>query len=146
VLAGVAKKTANEFFRAVDSVLAQPVPVPAQHGSAASATGTNGTGTNGTGTNGTVGNGSARAVPGQAGSPPVEAADGAPTIDQVREAVLTGTSTAPAPQTVFRRPSPPAGAARSVHVDVRNQLPGVLVGAAIALVGVWIGSRLGRRR
>jgi hypothetical protein len=31
-----------------------------------------------------------------------------------------------------------------VHVDVRNQLPGVLVGAAIALVGVWIGFRLGR--
>jgi hypothetical protein len=31
-----------------------------------------------------------------------------------------------------------------VQVDVRNQLPGVAVGAAIALLGVWIGFRLGR--
>ena len=146
VLAGVAKKTASEFFRAVDSALTQPVPVPAQQENGTGGTGPGGTGTSGTGANGTMTNGSARAVPGQAGSPPVEAADGAPTVDQVREAVLTGTSAPPPPQTVFRRPGAAAGAARSVHVDVRNQLPGVLVGAAIALVGVWIGSRLGRHR
>jgi carbon monoxide dehydrogenase subunit G len=117
VLAGVAKKTAGEFFKAVDGALAESV---------------------------TDANGTSAAVPGQPGSPPVEAADGAPTVEQVRDAVLTG---APAPsQTVFTRPASAGGAGRQVHVDVRNQLPGVLVGAAIALVGVWIGARLGRRR
>jgi uncharacterized protein len=129
VLAGVAKKTAGEFFRAVDAVLAEAVP-------AASGTGANGTG----------GNGTPPGVPGQPGSPPVEAADGAPTVEQVRDAVLAGAPAAPSPQTVFRRPGSPAGAGRQVHVDLRNQLPGVLVGAVIALVGVWIGARLGRRR
>jgi hypothetical protein len=118
VLAGVAKKTAGEFFRAVDVALAEPVAAV---------------------------NGTGRAVPGQPGSPPVEAADGAPTVEQVRDAVLTGTPAAP-PRTVFRRPDSGAAAGRQVHVDVRNQLPGVLVGAAIALIGVWIGARLGRRR
>jgi carbon monoxide dehydrogenase subunit G len=118
VLAGVAKKTAGEFFRAVDAVLAEPAEPAAA-------------------------NGSARAVPGQAGSPPVETTDGAPTVDQVREAVLSGV---PASPTVFTRPHPPAGTGRQVHVDVRNQLPGVLVGAAIALLGVWLGARLARRR
>jgi carbon monoxide dehydrogenase subunit G len=117
VLAGVAKKTAGEFFKAVDAALAEPaapngVPVP---------------------------------VPGQAGSPRAEAADGAPTVDEVREAVLSGAPAAP--QTVFTRRGPGGGGAgRQVHVDVRNQLPGVLVGAAIALIGVWLGARLGRRR
>jgi len=119
VLAGVAKKTAGEFFRAVDAVLAEPV---------------------------TAANGAAAAVPGQPGSPPVEAADGAPTVEQVRDAVLTGAPAAPSAQTVFRRPGSTVGAGRQVHVDVRNQLPGVLVGAVIALVGVWIGARLARRR
>jgi hypothetical protein len=33
-----------------------------------------------------------------------------------------------------------------VQVDVRSQLPGVLIGAAIALLGVWLGARLGRAR
>jgi carbon monoxide dehydrogenase subunit G len=116
VLAGVAKKTAGEFFRAVEAALVEPV---------------------------TAANGTAPAVPGQAGSPPVETADGAPTVDQVREAVLSG---APASPTVFTRPTPPARPGREVPVDIRNQLPGVLVGAAIALLGVWIGARLGRRR
>jgi carbon monoxide dehydrogenase subunit G len=127
VLAGVAKKTAGEFFRAVDAALAEPAAV------------------NGTGSNGTTVNGTTRAVPGQPGSPPEEDADGAPTVDEVREAVLSGAPAAPS-QAVFRRPGAPAGSGRQVHVDVRNQLPGVLVGAAIALVGVWIGARLGRRR
>jgi carbon monoxide dehydrogenase subunit G len=117
VRAGVAKKTAGEFFKAVEGALAEPV---------------------------TDANGTSAAVPGQPGSPPVEAADGAPTVEQVRDAVLTG---APAPsQTIFTRPAAGVGTGRQVHVDVRNQLPGVLVGAAIALVGVWIGARLGRRR
>jgi carbon monoxide dehydrogenase subunit G len=132
VLAGVAKKTAGEFFRAVDAALAEPA--------AANGTGQNGTGQNGTGQNGTT-----PAVPGQPGSPPVEAAAGAPTVDEVREAVLSGAPAATS-RTVFRRPGAPAGSGRQVHVDVRNQLPGVLVGAAIALVGVWLGARLARRR
>jgi len=45
---------------------------------------------------------------------------------------------------VFTRPPAPGG--RPVHVDVRDQLPGVLAGAAIALLGVWLGAQLGRRR
>ena len=118
VLAGVAKKTAGEFFRAVEAALAEPAPAAAS-------------------------NGSALAVPGQPGSPTVEAADGAPTVEEVRDAVLAGGAAGPS-SAVFRRPE--AGAGRQVHVDVRNQLPGVLVGAAIALIGVWLGARLGRRR
>ncbi len=111
VLAGVAKKTAGEFFRNVDAVLAEP-PVAA--------------------------------VPGQAGPPPPEAAAGAPSVEEVADAVNGGSGLAPSgPQTVFTRP-PAAGGGRTVQVDVRNQLPGVAVGAAIALLGVWIGFRLGR--
>jgi hypothetical protein len=112
VLAGVAKKTAGEFFRNVDAVLAEP-PVAA--------------------------------VPGQAGSPPLEAAAGAPSVEQVADAVSGGSGLEPGGPRVFTRP-PTAGGGRSVQVDVRNQLPGVLVGAAIALLGVWVGSRLGRPR
>jgi carbon monoxide dehydrogenase subunit G len=112
VLAGVAKKTAGEFFRNVDGVLAEH---------------------------------SVAAVPGQAGSPALEVAAGAPSVEQVEDAVNGGSATEPAsPARVFTRPPAPGG--RPVHVDVRNQLPGVLVGAAIALLGVWIGSRLERRR
>ena len=115
VLAGVAKKTAGEFFKAVDSALSEPV----------------------------TGNGHL-AVPGQPGSPPAETATGAPSVAPVRDAVPPGGTAAP--PTVFTRPVPSAGAGRQMHVDVRNQLPGVLVGAAIALAGVWIGARLTRRR
>jgi hypothetical protein len=115
VLAGVAKKTAGEFFKAVDAVLAEPP--------------------------------GAAAVPGQAGSPPLEAADGAPTVDEVREAVDLEGEPQAGPQRVFTRPAAAPGGGRQVHVDVRDQLPGVLVGALIALAGVWIGARLaGRRR
>ena len=112
VLAGVAKKTAGEFFRAVDAVLAEPAVA---------------------------------AVPGQAPSPSLEAAAGAPSPAEVADAVSRGSATEPGlPQQVFTRPA--AGqSGRSVNVDVRNQLPGVLVGAAIALLGVWVGSRLARR-
>jgi hypothetical protein len=113
VLAGVAKKTAAEFFRNVDAVLAEPAVV---------------------------------AVPGQAGSPSLEAAAGAPTAAEVADVV--GSGSAPeqgARPQVFTRPAS-SGGGRSVQVDVRNQLPGVLVGAAIALLGVWVGARLGRRR
>ena len=112
VLAGVAKKTAGEFFRNVDAVLAEV---------------------------------SAPAVPGQAGSPPLEAAAGAPSVEQLADTVNGGPATEPAaPPTVFTRPTAAGG--RQVQVDVRNQLPGVLVGAAIALLGVWLGARLGRAR
>jgi hypothetical protein len=111
VLAGVAKKTAGEFFRNVDAVLAEQ---------------------------------SVAAVPGQAGSPPLEAAVGAPSVEQVADAVSGGSAVEPAtPPRVFTRPPAPGG--RAMQVDVR-QLPGVLVGAAIALLGVWLGARLGRAR
>jgi carbon monoxide dehydrogenase subunit G len=114
VLSGVAKKTAGEFFKAVDAVLAEHA-VPG--------------------------------VPGQHGSPQLEAAVGAPSVEEVRDAVGDGSGVEPAlPQRVFTRPEAVPGAARQVHVDVRNQLPGVLVGAAIALLGVWLGARLGARR
>jgi carbon monoxide dehydrogenase subunit G len=113
VLAGVAKKTAGEFFRNVDAVLAE-LPMSA--------------------------------VPGQAGSPSLEAAAGAPSVEQVADAVHGGPRAEQgAPARVFTRPAA-AGGGRTVQVDVRNQLPGVLVGAAIALLGVWLGSRLGRSR
>jgi carbon monoxide dehydrogenase subunit G len=112
VLAGVAKKTAGEFFRNVDALLAEQ---------------------------------SVAGVPGQAGSPPLEAAAGAPSVEEVEDAVNGGSVAEPAPaRQVFTRPAAPAG--RQVHVDVRNQLPGVLVGAAIALLGVWLGARLARAR
>jgi carbon monoxide dehydrogenase subunit G len=112
VLAGVAKKTAGEFFRNVDAVLAEQ---------------------------------SVAAVPGQPGFPPLEAAAGAPTVEEVADAVNGGSAAEPAaPPRVYTRPAAPSG--RQVHVDVRNQLPGVVVGAVIALLGVWLGARLGRRR
>lgn len=50
----------------------------------------------------------------------------------------------PAP-TVFSRPPAPGVSGRSVQVDVRNPLPAALVGAAIALAGVLVGWRIGRR-
>ena len=86
-------------------------------------------------------------MPGQPGSPPLEAAVGAPTVDEVRDAVASGSAAAPSPRTVFRRPDAAAAAGRQVHVDVRNQLPGVLVGRRRSpSLGVWLGARLGRRR
>ena len=112
VLAGVAKKTALEFFRNVDAVLAEQFLA---------------------------------AVPGQVGSPPLEASAGAPSVEEVEDAVNGGSVAGPAARPkVFTRPPTPGG--RPVHVDVRNQIPGVLVGAAIALLGVWLGARLGRAR
>ncbi len=113
VLAGVAKKTAGEFFRAVDAVLAEPALA---------------------------------AVPEQAGSPSVEDAAGAPSVAQVADAVSAGVATEPSARPrVFTKPPAPEGAPRG-NVDIRNQLPGVLVGAAVALLGVWVGARLARRR
>jgi hypothetical protein len=95
VLTGVAKKTAAEFFSAVDAALAGgpdaaalPDAVPAAPAS-----------------------GAVPAVPG------------------------------PAPS-VFTRPAAPDS---GVRVDVRSQLGGVLVGAAVALAGVWVGYRIARR-
>jgi hypothetical protein len=68
------------------------------------------------------------------------------TPEQVADVVSAGppTGTGGEPQ-VFTRPPGERRAGRQVQVDVRNQLPGVLVGAAIALLGVWIGARLARR-
>jgi carbon monoxide dehydrogenase subunit G len=121
VLAGVAKKTAGEFFKNVDAVLAEPAALAP-----------------------TTANG---AVPGQAGSPQLESAPDAPSVDQIRDVVSAGpTSEQGASPTVFTRPQRPTPGGQGVRVDMRNQLPGVVVGAAIALIGVWIGARLGARR
>lgn len=99
VLTGVARKTAGEFFAAVDALLAAggpgALPVPAPE--------------------------------------PVPA--GAPSAPSAPSAA------APA---VFTRPAAPA--AGGVPLDVRYQLGGVAVGAAIALAGVWLGYRIARRR
>jgi hypothetical protein len=135
VLSGVAKKTAGEFFRAVDAVLAEQNggrPVPAGR----------------------------EAVPGQGRSPSLEAADGAPSVDEVLEVVRAGETGGPdapgraapgvpsAQPQVFTRPAGAAtGGGRELRLDLRP-LAGAVVGAAIALIGVWVGARLpgGRRR
>jgi uncharacterized protein len=98
VLTGVARKTAGEFFAAVDALLAAggPDALPAA-GPAAPATG---------------------ASPSAPAAPSPAAA-------------------------VFTRPAAPAA---GPPLDVRYQLGGVAVGAAIALAGVWLGYRLARRR
>lgn len=101
VLTGVAKKTAGEFFRAVDAHLTGAealAPAPAGPGVA-----------------------------------PATAPGTAP-------ATAPGAAAAP---TVFTRPAAPAGTAAGL--DVRGQLPGALVGAAIALLGVLVGWRIARR-
>jgi carbon monoxide dehydrogenase subunit G len=69
-----------------------------------------------------------------AGTAPAASVD--PAVD-----ATAGASGAPA---VFTRPAA-AGAARGVQVDVRNSLPAVALGAAIALVGVLLGWKLARR-
>jgi len=94
VLAGVAKKMAAEFFKAVDADL--------------------------TGT---------AVITGPDLAVPAATAPGAP---------LSGVAAAPA-----RLPVPTVSTA--APFDLRNQLPGVLVGAAVALAGVWLGWRIARR-
>jgi hypothetical protein len=97
VLSGVAKKTAGEFFQAVDAVLLEhltPATPPSTDGSVTTV------------------------------AEPAGAA------------------------TVFQRPTGGAvtgSAGSGVHVDLRSQLTGALVGAAIALVGVWLGWKISRR-
>jgi hypothetical protein len=134
VLSGVAKKTAGEFFRAVDALLAEQEGGRSPSGR--------------------------EAVPGQGRSPSLEAADGAPSVDEVLEVVRAGEPGGPAgaagiaralpadgPQVFTRPPAPAAGGGRGLPLDVRP-LAGAVVGAAIALIGVWVGSRItgGRRR
>jgi carbon monoxide dehydrogenase subunit G len=94
MLAGVARKTAGEFFAAVDDVLNSAAPAPSTTG------------------------------PGTAPS------------DE------PGAAPAAAPRLFSRPPPARSGAA----LDVRSQLVGVLVGAAVALAGVVLGWSLARRR
>jgi uncharacterized protein len=98
VLTGVARRTAGEFFDAVNAVLVGPP----------------------------------------------ESAQGAPVADfSSQGAPVPTVGTAPAE--VFRRPAGAgAGGRAPVQVNLRDQLPGVIVGAALALLGVIIGWRLGR--
>jgi len=100
VLSGVARKTAGEFFAAVDALLLTGGAVEA--GGAVPA-----------------------APPTEAGAVPAAAAGPVGRVFTRPEAAAT-------------RPGVAAG--------VGSQLGSVLVGAAIALVGVWVGFRLGRRR
>jgi uncharacterized protein len=130
VLGGVARRMAGEFFSAVDAHLTTgPVPATAGQAEPPGATGQTGpgqagaesggpvqTGHVGTGHVGTGHVGTGHVQPG-----PVQAAP-----------------------TVFTRPAPAPG--RGVTVDVTQSLPAVLVGAAIALVGVLVGWRIARRR
>jgi carbon monoxide dehydrogenase subunit G len=95
VLTGVARKTAGEFFDAVNAWLAAPeLPLPELAAPAAPATPSQFGGTDG----------------GQ----------------------------------VFRRPPGARPARAGIEVNLRDQLPGVLVGALIALLAVFVGWRLGR--
>jgi hypothetical protein len=100
VLSGVAKKTAGEFFQAVDAVLLERL-TGATTPTAADA------------------------------NPPAGAANGlAPAADA----------------SVFRRPDSVTGSVDGgIHLDMRSQLAGAIVGAAIALAGVWLGWRISRR-
>lgn len=123
VLTGVAKKTAGQFFDAVDEVLVERLTGEVRTPQAAGA------------------------APAPAPGAGAATGDGPPTGEPL---------TAPAgPGAVFTRPPSPsrrgpgragAGAGANTHVDVHNQLAGAVVGAAIALVSVWLGWRLGRRR
>jgi carbon monoxide dehydrogenase subunit G len=101
VLTGVARRTAGEFFAAVDAVLLDGGPAAA-----------------------------AAAAPEAPADAAVPAAGAAPADAAVGR--------------VFTRPGGPAR--RAGGPDVRSQLGGVLLGAAIALVGVWLGFRIGRSR
>lgn len=97
VLSGVARRTAGEFFAAVDAVLTGTAPAPA-----------------------------ATVAP---ATPAAAAATGAAAPPAVR----------PAAGQVFTRPAGPAA-------GPRFDPAAVLLGALIALVGVWVGHRLARRR
>lgn len=125
VLGGVAKKTAGEFFRAVDAVLAER-----PDGDRAEAVRV--------------------AVPGQAAPPLAEIADGAPSIGEVVDVVNGGHGAVgqEPPRGVFTRPGAAVttgGAASGLRGDL-GHLGAAALGAAIALVGVWLGDRLASRR
>jgi carbon monoxide dehydrogenase subunit G len=140
VLTGVARKTAGEFFDAVNAWLTAPV-MPIPPGAPELAQGVPGTGLPHQGVPDTTGL-PHQGVPDTTGLPhqgvpvPTEHA-GVVTPAPVRAGVP-----APAPGEVFRRP--PGGARPPVQVNLRDQLPGVLIGALVALLGVIVGWRLGR--
>ena len=119
VLSGVAKKTAGEFFAAVDAVLAEGEAAPAAP---------------------------AAPVPAPAAAEPAVAASDAQIAAAPTEAeALPAAAARPAVGQVFTRPAPPPGARRPSFQVGGGQVVGVVVGAAIALLAVVIGWRLGRR-
>jgi len=149
VLSGVAKKTAGEFFAAVDAILAEaaapmavaapappapPAPVPTAPAAPAPVA--------------PAPAAPAPVTPAPVTPVPVAAVPVAavPVAAVPAEAVPAEAATAarPAVGTVFTRPAPPPGPG-GLPFDLRGQLIGVLIGAAIALLGVVIGWRLGRR-
>jgi uncharacterized protein len=62
------------------------------------------------------------------------------------DADLTGVTVAAVPATALPTQTLPVPTmSTAAPFDLRNQLPGVLVGAAVALAGVWLGWRIARR-
>ncbi len=113
VLIGVARRTAGEFFHAIDAVLTGTVDA-------------------------SVG-----------GTAPRDGGETAPREVVPAAGRLPAQRPAPGAGQVFRRPPAPSrSGVRAVATApgiLAGQLPGVLIGATIALLGVLVGWRLGRR-
>jgi carbon monoxide dehydrogenase subunit G len=71
-------------------------------------------------------------------------ANGGEPVAPLPELDVVGQAGPPAIGTTFRAPSATA-TARDIRFDLKTQLPGVVLGAAIALLGVLVGSRISRR-
>jgi uncharacterized protein len=144
VLSGVARKTATQFFAAVDAHLAaQPAAataadgdgVPADAGQVADAVPAD-----------------AEPAAAAATAQPVPPAPAAEPVPVAAERPLTIDVTehrpvAPAPQrqapVVYTRPTNPAATAKA---DLNSHALAALAGAALALFAAWVGGRISRRR
>ena len=124
VLTGVARRTAGEFFDAVNALLAGTEPVSELAG--------------------TVTQPGVEPVAAPAGTQPGVARPVAEpaTAPAAPAAAPAAPAAAPAAGQVFRRP--PGTAPSPGQVSLRDQLPGVLIGAVVALLGVIVGWRLAR--
>jgi carbon monoxide dehydrogenase subunit G len=114
MLAGVARKTAGEFFAAVDRTLAAPsAPLSAQ-----------------------------AEAPGVAAAPPVAA--GAPVASSAQPGAPVASSAQPSARELAERPSQvwhaPAPAVDPTRQRIRDLMVGAAFGAVIALLGVLVGA------